>query len=300
MERRRPSLIGPLILITIGILFLMANTGMLPFSFWEIGARFWPLILVLVGIDLIIGRHSLVGSMIVVVLYIVLVGGVLWLAMSGGGGLLPTAITVSQQSNQPLGDLKSATIELNIGTARTNVHALNSDTGDLLQGKFQHAQGTQVVRTYDVVGSEGRLSLREEGVNFIFGGTAISTWDIGLYPQIPLALRMNGGIGSATLDLTDLQVTSLAIDSGVGSINATLPKSGVISVRLNGGVGSATLTIPQGMSARVRVSAGLGGINVDQARFPKFGDVYQSSDYASATNKVDIDIDGGLGSIHIR
>ncbi len=306
MERRRPSLVGPLILITAGLLFLLANLGMLPYSFWEIGARFWPLILILVGVDLIIGRHSIVGSLIVVVLWIVLLGGIFFLSMNPAIGLLPTATLlpaatgVSDTLSQPLDDLKSATVVLNIGTARTNVHALNSDTSNLLQGTFQHAQGTRVVKTYDAVGSAGRLALSEEGVNFFLGGTSTSTWDVGLYPQVPLALQINGGVGRATLDLTDLQVTSLSVDSGVGTVDVTTPKSGIATVSLNGGVGSATVKIPQGVSARIRVSAGLGGINVDTARFPKFGDLYQSADYASASSKVDIQVDGGLGSIRIQ
>lgn len=300
MEHRRPSLIGPLILITIGVLFLLANLGMLPFSFWEIAARFWPLLLILIGLDIILGRRSLLGSLVIVLLWIALVAGVLWLAFAQGGGLLPSAAMVSDELAQPLGDIKSATVELNIGTARTNVTTLGSDTSDLMKGTFRHAEGTRVVKTYNIAGSEGRLVLKEEGVNFIFGGGRVSRWDIGLYPQVPLALRINGGIGRATLDLTALNLTSLNIDAGIGAIDMTTPKSGVVTMRVNGGVGAATITVPPGVAARIRVDGGLGGIRVDESRFPKFGSVYQSADYASAANRIDIDVDGGVGSITIR
>jgi hypothetical protein len=38
---------------------------------------------------------------------------------------------------------------------------------------------------------------------------------------------------------------------------------------------------------------------VDVARFPRVGDVYQSIDYGTATNSVDIDASGGVGSLRI-
>ncbi len=300
MERNRPGVVGPLILITIGVLFLLANQGMLPFSFWDLALRFWPLILVLFGLEIIIGRRSALGALVVVVLWIALVGGALWIAYAQGNALLPNVAAVTDQVSQPLGDLKSATVDLNIGTARTTVGALGSDTSDLMQGTFRHAEGTRVTKTYDVVGTEGRLGLKEEGVNFILFQSNVSQWDVKLYPQIPLALSVNGGIGTATLDLSALNVTSLSVDSGVGSINMTTPKAGTTTMQLNGGVGSANVTIPPGVAARLRVNAGLGGVHIDTARFPKLGDTYQSADFASATNKIDIEVDGGLGSINVR
>lgn len=47
--------IGGLILLAIGILFLLRNTGLLPF--WEIG-QLWPLILIAIGIAMISRRHE--------------------------------------------------------------------------------------------------------------------------------------------------------------------------------------------------------------------------------------------------
>ena len=45
---------------------------------------------------------------------------------------------------------------------------------------------------------------------------------------------------------------------------------------------------------------GIGSTRVDVSRFPRAGEVYQSADYATATNKIDIDLDGGIGSINVQ
>jgi hypothetical protein len=295
--QQRPSLIGPLMLITIGVLFLLANQGVLPLTFWEIAARYWPLIFILIGLEIIVGRQSMMGALIVLGLWIVIVGGVLWLSFTQAGA--PLAGGTTEEIAQPLGDLKSATVELNFGFARTEVTAI--DSSDLMRGKFTHAQGTRVTKSYNVAGTEGRLTLKEEGVNFMLGGASQSRWDIGLSSQIPIALRVNGGVGNGNLDLSALNIPSLNIDTGVGSLKITTPKTGVTTMRVNGGVGSATIIIPPGVAARIHVKGGLGSTNVDQTRFPKAGDIYQSANYATATeNKIDIDIDGGVGSVNVR
>lgn len=298
MEQRR-SIIGPLVLITLGILLLLANLGALPFTFWEIAVRFWPLILILIGVEIIIGRQSAFGAIVILVLWIALVVGAIWLSYAGGG--LPGAgARVTDQLSQPLGDIKSATVDLSIGISRTSVAPLGSDSTDLMQGTFTHDAGSQVVKTFNVVGNDGRLLLKEEGSSAVFFGGGNSRWDIGLNPQIPIALRVNSGVGRVSLDLATLNITSLTVDGGVGSIDITAPRIGISTLRVNGGVGSITITIPKEVAARIRVSSGLGRVHVDDSRFPKFGDVYQSADFASAANRIDLEVDGGVGSINIQ
>ena len=43
----------------------------------------------------------------------------------------------------------------------------------------------------------------------------------------------------------------------------------------------------------------LGSNQIDPARFPRIGDVYQSLDYGTAANRVDIDVRGGVGSLRV-
>ncbi|WP_418318314.1 LiaF transmembrane domain-containing protein [Piscinibacter sakaiensis] len=50
------SLFAPLLLIALGIFFLLSNLGMLP----QIGpliARWWPLILIVIGVGLLLKRR---------------------------------------------------------------------------------------------------------------------------------------------------------------------------------------------------------------------------------------------------
>lgn len=51
----RKSLFAPLVLIALGALFLLSNLGLLP-HLGPLFARWWPLILIVVGVSLLFRR----------------------------------------------------------------------------------------------------------------------------------------------------------------------------------------------------------------------------------------------------
>jgi hypothetical protein len=50
------DIVGALILITIGGILLLNNLGLLPWSVWHNLWRYWPVILILTGVQMVIGR----------------------------------------------------------------------------------------------------------------------------------------------------------------------------------------------------------------------------------------------------
>ena len=59
------------------------------------------------------------------------------------------------------------------------------------------------------------------------------------------------------------------------------------------------MNVPAGVAARIRSRMALGSSDVDEARFPRTSNGYESPDFATATNRVDIDVQGGVGSVRI-
>lgn len=58
---RRHGIIGPLLLIAIGLIFLLDNLHLLPWSGWELFWRFWPVLIIAGGVDDLIRNGKLVG-----------------------------------------------------------------------------------------------------------------------------------------------------------------------------------------------------------------------------------------------
>lgn len=102
------------------------------------------------------------------------------------------------------------------------------------------------------------------------------------------------------LDLRDLNLTDLKLETGASDTHVTLPARGRYRADFDLGAASLNITIPDGLSARIRASVGVADFKVDEFRFPRNAGYYQSPDFDSAVNSVDINIDAGAASIKVK
>lgn len=286
---------GPLILIGLGVLFLLSNLGMLTWNVWEIIFRFWPILLVAVGLDILIGRRSIVGSLLVMVITFVILGlGIWWLGPAQAGGT-PLA---SQTINQPLAGAQRGEIELSLGVGTLQLTTMSEPVG-LISGSIEARQLDSIVTEASIRGDTALYSLRYRE-NTSFGPTwgQDDHWNLQLNPQVPIALRINSGVGTARLDLSMLKVTDLWINAGVGQTYVTMPQQGIVAAQMSGGVGEVAVTIPQGVGVRIELNKGLGNVTMPTG-YLQAGKIYTSPDYTNSANRVDLQINGGVGNIQI-
>jgi hypothetical protein len=263
--RLRGSLFWGIVLIVLAALLLLSQQGWLK---GDIFGYFWPAIVILFGLWLLIGAST--GR---------------------------RSNSTGQMLSIPLETAHSARIKLDHGAGRLNIQAGASST-ELLSGIF----GSEVDYKSILEGDQLQVKVR----NFPhfwswFPGESLD-WDIRLNGDIPLNLKIDSGASASTLDLTDLKVVDLDIDTGASSTEVNLPaNAGNTRVDIDSGAASLNLHIPSGVAARIKVKSGIASINVDSNRFPLLdGGLYQSSDYATAANRLDITIDTGVGSVNIK
>jgi predicted membrane protein len=72
-----------------------------------------------------------------------------------------------------------------------------------------------------------------------------------------------------------------------------------VQARINGGIGETVVIIPAGMAARVEATTGLGQVHVI-GNYQRQGKISISPGYDSAANRVDLIVNGGIGSITVR
>ena len=73
-----------------------------------------------------------------------------------------------------------------------------------------------------------------------------------------------------------------------------------LSVAAKTGAGNVAVHVPSGLAAKVHATSGLGKVIVDP-RFSKTdGNTYQSPDYDSAANKVEITANSGAGNVSVN
>lgn len=299
--RARPSLVGPVILVGLGVIFLLNNLGVISWDIWNVLWRFWPVLLIVAGLDLLFGRRSTILSAVFALLLAAALAFGVWYFSSQGS--FSSANMVVQSVTYPADSgVSRADIRLSPAVGELQIAAMSEPDG-LIDGTVAIRDGERLIREYSVSNGVAYLALREEGAS----GQQFTTmpfenrrWDLALNPEIPTNLALNAGVNNATLDLARLNLTGLDLRAGVGSLTVTLPATGDFRATINGGVGELIVRIPAGMAARIEASQGVGGLDV-AGRFVEQGDqLYVSPDFETNANRVELKVSGGVGSIRIE
>jgi hypothetical protein len=267
----RSTLFWGVILILIGALLLLNNLGVLDVNVWSL---IWPLFLIALGLR------------------------ILWGVVVGPRSVEAEEIAI------PLEGAGRARVRIRHGAGRLHVSSASASPGALAAGTFGGGLDHRVRRDGDTLDVEMRVP--SDGFpHFVmpwnWGAGGALDCSFGLNSEIPLSLDLETGASDTRLDLTDLRVTDLRLKTGASATDLTLPaNAGHTRVDIGAGAASVNIRVPSGVATRILVKGSLAGINVDTSRFPRMGDTYQSTDYDTAPNKVDIDIETGVGSIYVR
>jgi len=277
-----------LILVVLGILFLLENLGVVSAGIWGIIWRFWPVLIILIGLNILWGRRH-PGAMLAitaVLLVAVVIAGVLIQRNQGTG---------MTSFSYPLQAVERSDVTVEFGAGDVVLGSLPADSLNLVEG----AGSQRVSSDLRTSGSSAILRLSTQS-NFPFAGSAFRL-EANLTQRIPIELTIKSGASRNNLDLTQLKVTRLRVETGASDVDLKMPAAaGVVDASVKAGVADISISIPQGVAARITTSGGLSTFRVDTARFPRSDGYYQSADYSTATNRIDLRVDVGLATVDVR
>jgi len=285
-------------LIALGVLFLIGNLGFL--NGWQFDriAELWPLILVLVGAEILITRSlprqtgAALGALVAI---LAILGAVLWV---GVGTATPVG-SASSSASAPLGNLERATLELNVGGATVTINT-GVSAGQLYSASFHANSADRTIATVNQ--STGVVRIELQNRTFFFGPSGGRSVDLALSNQIPWSIAINGGASQQTLDLSAMKVSRLSINGGAQQITVILPAAvGMVPIELNGGAANLTIHRPAGTEVGLTMSGGVNDFTADGDHQSSLaGDMtWQSAGYAGATNQYNIRVSGGANHVTI-
>jgi hypothetical protein len=308
-RRRGGGVVGPLILIFLGAVFLLQNTGYLPANFWMNLWRLWPLVLVLVGIELLLAHR------------------VPWMALTGLAAVVLVVGAVASNTSMPMlgaaQDTVTSTTQTDLQGANGAAVTVRFGAGQLVVGPIEQPQPNALAlmnyqgppqlapqpRYTPVNGGVGQLEYQTSGrdgpTNFLpFGNghAEAATLNLNLAPGVPItSLNVQTGATDARLDLSNLRVNTLDMSIGAATTFVRFPQTGLTTAHISGGASTINLEVPPGVAAQIQHHGGLTTLNVDQSRFPQVNEsTFRSPDYDTAQNKVDLNIETGVTTISIR
>lgn len=255
------SFTWPVLWIAIGVVLLLSSTGNLGRTPIDLVADAWPWILVALGVWFLVGA------------------------------LLPFGAGPNEQLTIPLAGASEAAVRIRFGAGELDIGPAAS--GNLVDGQFV---GGVVRRDH----GPGRVDLEQDtsfGLPWLDGRSA---WTVGLATDVPLDLRLDTGAARSRLDLTDMRVRNLELRTGASETRVRLPRAaGVTSVRAETGAANLIVEVPPDVAARIRSRMALGSSQIDEARFPRTASGFESPGFETAPNRVDLDLQGGVGSVRV-
>jgi hypothetical protein len=255
----------PLVLILLGGLFLLQNFNLLPGQVW---GWFWPLLLILLGVSLLLPRSAM--------------------------QVVDDSLNLEQAA--------SARLSLKHGAGHLELRS-GAGPDQLFAGTFAGGIDKHVDRR----GDHMEVTLEPNRQDWLAWswpwawGTRGLDWNVRLNPNVRLDLSLESGASESQIDLADLRVDELTLHTGASNTHVILPaQAGYTRARISSGAASIHIAVPRGVAARVHGAMGLGSMAVDSARFLRRNGGYESPDYETATNRVELEIEGGVGSVDVR
>jgi hypothetical protein len=291
---RYRTFIWPAVLILAGVVALLVNIGQIPVDRLYQLINLWPLVLVVIGIELILRRtvHGTAGdAAAALIVLLAIVGAAAYVTVAPS----PSA-THSFESSGQRGDIASAHLEIEAGAATVNIAGAADGGSDLYRAHIEYS-GPKPQVGLDT--ASGTLTISQPSSNFLFLQTRRFAVNLQLNPGVQWTVELNTGATTSTLDLARVHVTSVSLNSGASRDEITLgPASGVVPVEINGGALTVRIHRPSGTEASVEVSGGAVNLTADGKNMHAVGHLsYDSAGLPGAANRYRIEVNGGACTV---
>ncbi len=309
-----------LLLLALGVLLLLTTIDVVSLGIWFELAKFWPVLLVLIGVEIIFAKRTPLLRAAVIAATLVAVIAVAYYSVP------------EYDPNQPL---HAAYVEPLADTETLHLNA------DFMAGGFQLSAETPGAETatgllavdfknqpasVTTKRSNGNLRVRlassgpyltyssdtthttQDGKTITSSSTSSTTnvpigladWRLTVPTDVEIEIDIASGVADLDLDLRTLNVRKLTIQSGVTDIRIQLPTiARETHIDINAAAADIDLIVPPTIAARINIDAPLKSTQIDSTRFIETTNGYQSTTYNQATNHTNINIEAFMADVNI-
>ena len=235
-----------------------------------------------------------------------------------------------EKISEPLNGAKTAKIDIHAGDGNLTIDRLTGSEHELVSGTLEYFE-KQGLPNRNLVSSNGQANLTLRGASagrpwFHFPWSACNgatEWQIHLNPTVSSDIKAQTSGGNVKLNLGGMAVSGVSAGTGGGNLDVFLPEnaaglsvdartgggnvhvdigSGITGsnvVNATSGAGNVSVSIPSGLAGRIYASTGLGKVFVDPWFSRIDNNTYQSIDFESAPNKVEITVKSGAGNVSV-
>ncbi len=302
-----------LIFIFAGTIFLLENYGIIDFN-WSHVWRFWPLILIIMGLNIIFSRsESKAGNLVVVLTTVFALGFITYLNLDAhkntDSNLGYNIDSDDEESNagknvqsfynEDYDDkFKTATLNINGGAS---TFSIRSGSDNLFESSTQK-NGTRYYLRKTYTDSTVVLNFNSKNKNksFDFDDTDLSNVAMKIHLMPLWDINLNMGAGKAEFDLSDNRVKEINIKGGAADFEIKIGSLyNNVDLSAETGIAKVSILIPTESGCKIITKTGLS--SKDFPGFTKSDDgTFTSPNYSSTSNKIMINLKGGLSDFEVK
>ncbi|WP_247231265.1 LiaI-LiaF-like domain-containing protein [Telluribacter sp. SYSU D00476] len=327
--RRSNGIIWGGLLVVLGVFWLLRNMGLLDLD-WEGVLRYWPALLILAGISLLVsGRErSGVGSGLAgLLIALAVLGGILYRTdrafdrhrnnwdfrwdhddnndhdssdqdYEEDRRSRPTRTQTNHYEYEMDAAIQEATFNLEGGAGEfkligTTAKLFEADTRSSLGGFISNIRSNKTDGTATV-----EFKMEQEQIN-IKDGKVKNVVTMSLNEAPVWNVDIGIGAGKADIDLSNYKVKTLKVSTGVADVDVRLGEKADTDVKIESGVASVTLEVPKAAGCEVRIDGAMNIRNLDDLQKVE-DNLYRSPNFDTATRKITIKYDAGLSKVRIN
>ena len=291
------SFFWPGVLITVGIIALLVSSGVISADRLYLLLNLWPVILIVIGLELL-GRRAFQGAAgevaAVLIVAVAVAGAIAYVAIApsvpGGTNTLDSAVAT--------GSVERASVEVDVGAANLTVEGSSDLGGDLYRAHIEYT-GARPDVAFDRSTGSLRISQSNENVPFFQNRNFVLT--LKLSPGVPWTITNNTGALAATFRLANVHLHSMEFNTGAGRDDITLgTPSGIVPITVNGAALTVSIHRPGGTATSVAVSGAAVNLDADGRQTHAIGSAnWESPNFSGATDGYRFEINGAACNVTV-
>lgn len=281
-----------LIFIALGTLWILGNMEIINFSVFDIMRSFfnlWPLILIIIGINIIIKNNTL--KTILWILFIVIVIGYSFY-------INDSSYEKSRYVEEEVVEMNEDTIKgkLNLDLGATKYDVVSKDN----ENNLAYIKSNKNYQIKESLNNSSQILTISNDLSHSFSDD--NKLNVNINNNIIWSIDIDTGASNGELNLENVKVQNLDLDMGAGKIDAKLGSlNNTTYINIESGASKIVLNIPEDAGLKIEMDGALNSTNIDDLNLVENADdILVSQDYAEKETKFDVKVDMGVGSFKIN
>jgi hypothetical protein len=289
--------------LSLGILFLITNFTPIYFA-WEFILKFWPLILILWGVSLLIknnaGRAFMTAVVSIVLAFFIYAGVKSIFSFTGTNFIFDSDDhpMTERVFSEPFNDeIQTASFNFNAGAGS---FTLKQTTDELFEAVINNDRNNyQLERLDEAYNAKINMDLKDQKIGFLKIKNSNKV-DILLNQNPVWNMNINVGASSVKFDLSPFKIDRLSLHTGASSVHLRLgDHSDSMEVFIDAGASSIKIELPEHAACEIRIDDAL-----SSKKFRGFTKInsghYTTENFDTADKKIFLKINTGVSSVSVN